>query len=260
MPEVVYIIPAQMLPQVAAGRKPATGGGAAERIFSCGEVLHETPYGKVAELGGALVRDAATDPRALIYAAKQAGATAVLAAGVAEAVSPLLEPGDLVVPADVVDLTRLLPNTFYEGKGYGFIKVDPPFCPELMAALYEAVRGTTPRAFRGATFVGTDGNREPTPAELRMYRAWGGDVVGAGLLPEAFLARELELCYAAVAVVCVPSANLPPMAGEGGANLLEILARAAALRQGPRGCRCGQAMAGARAQGLIGADWREWVG
>lgn len=246
MPELVYIVPAEMAPAAGA--------------FACGEVLHETPYGKVAELGGALIRDEVTDPRALIYAAKQAGATAVLAAGRVESVSPLLEPGDLVVPADVVDLTRLLPSTFFVGKGYGFIRVDPPFCPALLAALHEAVRAKTPRAFRGATYVGLDGFREATPAERRMYRTWGADVVGAGLLPEAFLARELELCYAGLVVVSDARENRRPVVNGNRPDILPVLARAASLLRAPRQCGCGRAMAGPRAQGLIGTDWRKWPG
>lgn len=220
----------------------------ARECTAASTTLHDTPYGSVVERGGLLIRDGETDPRALIYAAKQAGASRVLAAGLVEPISPLLEPGDLVVPADAVDLTRLLPATFFIGKGYGFIRLDPPFCPELMGSLYQAGRAQTPRCFRGATFVGTDGFREATPAERRMYRTWGADVAGAGLLPEAFLAREMELCYAAVTVV-----------GSDPAGLRRVLERAAHLAgSGRRNCACGQAMAGARAQGLIGEDWREW--
>ncbi|MBY6277546.1 MAG: hypothetical protein CWE10_15310 [Symbiobacterium thermophilum] len=258
MGEVLFILPEAM----AAGagspgaghpglRPPGTGTpetaysgtGAFDRL-----ILHETPYGKVEQRGPVLVRTAGTDPRALIYAAKAAGASAVLAAARVEPVIPLLEPGDLVVPVDVIDLTRLLPPTFFVGRGYGFIRLDPPFCPELSAALYATAREKTPRAFRGATYVGLDGSREATPAERRMYRAWGADVVGSGLVPEAFLARELELCYAALTVV-----------REAQADVLAVLERAAQLAPVRRSCSCGRAMAGARAQGLIGEDWRQWL-
>lgn len=254
MSETLFIVPEELWPEGAGGGATTdrTGGsddGSPVAGRACGGTLYETPYGRVTQRGLALVRTADTDPRALIYAAKAAGAAAVLAAARAEAVSPLLEPGDLVVPADVIDLTRLLPPTFFAGKGYGFIRLDPPFCPELSAALYAAAREKTPRAFRGATYVGVDGSREATEAERRMYRTWGGDVVGAGLVPEAFLARELELCYAGLVIV-----------GDAETDLLPVLARAAELARRHRECGCGLAMAGARAQGLISEDWREWVG
>lgn len=227
MPDLCFIVPPELAPP----------GGAS--------VVHETPYGKVVERGGALLRTEEADPRALIYAAKAAGATQVLAADLVEPVSPLLEPGDLVVPADTIDQTRLRPFTFFVGKGYGFIRLDPPFCPELMQRLLTAARTATPRTFRGATYVGTDGPREATPAERRMYRTWGADVLGTGLLPEAYLARELELCYAALTAV-------------GPADLLPLLRAAAAHERGTRGCTCGQTMAFARSQGLVGEDWRTW--
>ncbi|MFS8640369.1 MAG: hypothetical protein LOD90_06080 [Symbiobacteriaceae bacterium] len=252
MSETLYILPEDLLPAATESGAGTIGadhaaGGSPVAEHASPVTRHETPYGQVEQRGLALIRTADTDPRALIYAAKAAGASAVLAAARVEPVSPLLEPGDLVVPADVIDLTRLLPPTFFVGKGYGFIRLDPPFCPELSAALYAAARAMTPRAFRRATYVGLDGSREATPAERRMYRMWGADVFGSGLVPEAFLARELELCYAALTVV-----------GEAHVNLVSVLARAARMVRHDRSCSCRQAMAAARAQGLIGDDWREW--
>ena len=209
-----------------------------------GEVRHETPYGVVTGRPGVLFRDLKTDARALIYAAKASGARRVLASDVVQAISPLLEPGDLLVPADAVDQTRLRPATFFVGKGYGFIRLDPPFCPVLGQALYEAGRSVSARLFQRATYVCAEGPREATPAELRMYRQWGADVVGTALLPEAYLAREFELCYAAL--VSVGEADLRGVL-EGAARAIPALT-----------CTCGQAMAGPRAAGLIGEDWHTW--
>jgi 5'-methylthioadenosine phosphorylase len=206
-------------------------------------VLMETPYGPVAGVGHMLQRTA--DARAAIYAAKALGARRVLAADVVQAVSPLLEPGDIVIPADVIDQTRLRPFTFFVGKGYGFIKLNPPFCPDLTATLVTVARRHTARTFRGATYVCTDGPRAATPAERQMYRHWGADLVGSGLLPEAYLARELELCYAAITAV-----------GDG-SPLADLLAEAAAE---PRklDCTCGDTMKLLKADGVVGEDWRTW--
>lgn len=227
MPDLILIVPPEMAP---LGAKPVT---------------HETLYGQVVEQGGALLRLENSDPRALIYAAKASGATQVLAADLVEPLTPLLEPGDLLVPADTIDQTRLRPFTFFVGKGYGFIKLNPPFCPALMKSLLASARSVTPRAFQGATYVGTDGPREATPAERQMFRTWGADILGTGLLPEAYLARELELCYGALTAV-------------GPADLTALLQAAGALERGVRACTCGQTMAFARSQGLVGEDWRTW--
>lgn len=222
----------------------------------CGEIagpVQETPFGSVGTLSGdnplTLVRSEGTDPRALIYAAKEAGARRVLAADVVQPVSRLLEPGDLVVPGDIIDLTRLRPFTFFAGKGYGFIKLNPPFCPDLMAACLAAARRRTPRAFARGVYLGVEGPRDPTPSELRMYRQWGGDLAGTGLLPEAYLARELELCYAAVVVV-----GKDPLPA---AAVLREAAAAAEVGQVP--CFCRQTMQTLREQKVVGEDWHSWI-
>jgi 5'-methylthioadenosine phosphorylase len=229
--ETVLILPPAMAP-----------AGTAEGV--------ETPYGRVAMAAGegavpVLLREPGVEARAIIYAAKAVGARRVLAGESVKAVSPLLEPGDLVVPADTIDQTRLRPFTFFVGKGYGFIKLNPPFCPDLMATCLAAARQVTARAFKGGVYVCTDGPRNATPAELRMFRQWGADVVGDGLLPEAYLARELELCYGAVAAV-------------GEADLHGVLLAAAAVPHGTVACACGQTMRFMKEQGVVGEDWRTW--
>ena len=202
-----------------------------------------TPYGEVFGRDALFQREGA-DARALVYAAKEMGATRLLAGDVVQAISPLLEPGDVVVPADTIDQTRLRPFTFFVGKGYGFIKLNPPFCPSLMASCLAAARQVTPRAFKGGVYVCTDGPRDATPAELKAYRHWGADIVGTALLPEAYLARELELCYAAITVV-----------GEG--DLLGLLQAAAGAHRDTT-CTCGDTMKFMKSQGVIGEDWRTW--
>lgn len=213
----------------------------------------ETPYGSapVGELDGVpvLVRGEGVEARALIWAAKEMGARRVLAGEAVQPVSPLLEEGDLLVPADVIDLTKLRPFTFFVGKGYGFIKLNPPFCPDLMAGLLAEARGAQPRSFRGATYVGAEGPREATEAEVRMFRQWGGEIVGSGLLPEAYLARELELHYAALAVVGDAAAALYPV-------LLAAARRADLGSLAP--CGCAETMRFMKEQGVVGEDWKQW--
>jgi 5'-methylthioadenosine phosphorylase len=211
----------------------------------------ETPYGKAPLASDStLIREEGADARALIYAAKEMGAVRVLAAEAVQPVSPLLEPGDLVVPGDVIDLTKLRPFTFFVGKGYGFIKLNPPFCQDLMAACLAAARYAQPRSFKGATYIGAEGPRDATPAELRMFRQWGGDVVGSALLPEAYLARELELHYAALLEVG-GSCSLA-------AGVLTVVARRPDLgRMAP--CGCADTMAFMKSQGVVGEDWKTWI-
>ncbi|HYF75795.1 MAG TPA: hypothetical protein VD973_01545 [Symbiobacteriaceae bacterium] len=226
MSETIFILPPALAP-------------------ACASAVAQTPFGAVTGSGSIFVRTEGTDARALIYAAKAGGARRVIAADVVQPVSPLLEPGDIIIPADVIDQTKLRPFTFFVGKGYGFIKLNPPFCPDLMHALLDAARHRTARSFRGGTYVCADGPRTATPAELRMYRQWGADLVGTGLLPEAYLARELELCYGAITAV-------------GEADLLPIMQAAVAAPQ-QRSCACDQTMKISKEQGVVGEDWRSWL-
>lgn len=215
----------------------------------------QTPYGEARLLrreDGAppvLLREEGADARALIYAAKEMGAKRILAGEAVQAISPLLEPGDLVIPQDTVDLTKLRPFTFFVGKGYGFIKLNPPFCPDLMATLLKSGRVLQPRTFQGATYIAAEGPRDATDAEAKMFRQWGGDIVGSDLLPEAYLARELELHYAALTVI-----------GGDAADLLGLLSAAAAQPHGQAACGCETTMAFMQAQGVVGKDWKSWLG
>lgn len=226
------IIPKEMAP-------PAAGWS---MVTPYGEVwLTESPAGLPA-----LVREEGADARARIYAAKEIGATGILAAELVQPVSPLLEKGDLVIPADLIDQTKLRPFTFFVGKGYGFIKLNPPFCPDLMQSLFAAARSASLRSFQGAIYVGGEGPRNATAAELRLFRQWGADLIGHDLIPEVYLARELEICYAAVTVV-----------DQG--DLVGLLDAAAGRVRGAVACACRESMRLTKEQGVVGEDWRRWI-
>ena len=112
-----------------------------------------------------------------------------------------MAPGDLVAPRDVLDEGRGGPQTFFTGVGWGFIRHNPLFCPELREALLKALAGAPFKVHDHGVYVATTGPRLETAAEIRKFRLLGGDLVGQTLAPEVFLARELELCYAALTYV-----------------------------------------------------------
>jgi 5'-methylthioadenosine phosphorylase len=76
-----------------------------------------------------------------------------------------------------------------------------PYCPHLRGELEEAAQAIGEQVRAGFTYVCAEGPRFETPAEIRMFRQLGGDVVGMTNVPEVTLAREAGICYAAVAVV-----------------------------------------------------------
>ena len=227
--------------------------------------------------------------RANIYAAKSLGVTRIVAWTGPGAISRKYRPGDLVLPDDLLDFTRNRPSTFYEGKGIGFLRQFPVFCERLRGALRSvADRGVLFRAKSGryggslhfgGTYACTEGPRLETPAEIRFLARAGAELVGMTLCPEAFLARELEICYAPVAYVtnyaegvrrmpyrrgALFEGMLPPgeaAAVEAAKNAIPGIAIAAALAVAgeERDCPCAVSMERYRKRGAIGPDFRDWV-
>lgn len=110
-------------------------------------------------------------------------------------------PGDIVVPDQLFDNTRNRKRSFFEGGLVAHASVAEPFCSTLSRQLVESVDATGARVHSGGTFITIEGPRFSTRAESNVYRAWGMALVGMTTSPEAFLAREAEICYAVMAHV-----------------------------------------------------------
>ncbi len=136
--------------------------------------------------------------RANIWALKKLGVERIVSWSGPGAVNPAIAPGEFVIPHDAIDMTENRAANFFEGTGLGFIRMSEPFCPEIRAAAIAGIAATGAGARDGAVYLCTGGPRLETPAEIKMFGQWGADLVGMTLLPEAFLARQMEMCYAAV--------------------------------------------------------------
>jgi 5'-methylthioadenosine phosphorylase len=216
--------------------------------------------------------------RANLWALKDLGVEKIVSFSSPGSLDPAIHAGDLVLPDDVLDERRSGPHSFFEGQGVGVIRMDRPFCTGLAARFEEALQGGGWRPRSGGVYVGTQGPRLETPAEIRKYRQAGGNLVGMTLVPEVFLARELELCYAALCLVVNQAEGLreaPYVEGvlfEGLADdeefdkvrdkeekvgpLLKSLIRVAAGYE--RHCSCGKALERYRKRGDLGKNWRDW--
>ena len=136
--------------------------------------------------------------RANLYALKALGVEKILAWCAPGAINEAMAPGDLVIPHDILDEGHQQPYTFFDDRGLGFVRQNPVFCPELRQS-GDPNPGAGPFPVHPTgVYIATTGPRLETPAEIRKYKMFGGDLVGMTLVPEIFLARELELCYAAV--------------------------------------------------------------
>lgn len=217
--------------------------------------------------------------RANLYALKGLGVAKVLAWVAPGSLRREMAPGELVVPEDVLDEGKGGPHTFFTGVGWGFIRHHPLFCPELREAVLGGLDGRPFKVHGHGVYVATTGPRLETAAEIRKFRLLGGDLVGQTLVPEVFLARELELCYVALTYVVNYAEGLverpyrPGVLFEGLAAPEEtarvaaveaafpelVLGLLPALAATPRQCPCPRLLERYRLRGDLGPDWRTWV-
>ncbi len=156
---------------------------------------HETPPHKV-------------NYRANIWGLKSLRVERIIATNAVGGIDQALQPGDIVIPNDIVDMTKSRTGTFYTGPPVTHVDVSEPYCPTMRKVLMETARSKTKRVHDNIVMAATEGPRYETPAEIRMLRTMGCGIVGMTGAPEAFLARELELCYASVSFVSNLAAGL----------------------------------------------------
>jgi 5'-methylthioadenosine phosphorylase len=139
--------------------------------------------------------------RANIYAMKSLGVEWLISVNAVGALKYKFKPGHLVVPDQLIDLTRNRVNTFF---GEGIVVHIPfadPFCPVLSGILFRAGKRLEADIHPKGTCVAIEGPAFSTRAESKLYCSWDADIVGMTSSPEARLAREAEICYASIAGV-----------------------------------------------------------
>lgn len=246
------------------------------RIEDC-----EHPYYLLSRHGAGKYRLSATfvNHRANLYALKDLGVRAVLGWSAVGAISHNLNIGELIVASDLIDRTTRRPNTFFEGTGLGVLRQFPVFCPALQQATVQGLQQLNRTVRPKATLAVTEGPRLETPAEVRMHAATGAEIIGHNFAPEAFLAKELQLCFAGLAYVvnyAETGSRYRPfsaaglfggLAAESDADrisrtvdalpdLLPKLSRAVAETEPT--CDCGRTMEYEVNKYKLGDDWRRW--
>ncbi|HRK90309.1 MAG TPA: S-methyl-5'-thioadenosine phosphorylase [Anaerolineales bacterium] len=139
--------------------------------------------------------------RANIYALKSLGVQQVLSISACGSLREDYAPGHIVIPDDIFDFTHHRPRTFFGEGLVTHISVADPFCSDLSDQLEAAVRATGAKTHKGGSLITIEGPRFSTKAESQTYRSWGMSIIGMTASPEAFLAREAEMCYATMAHV-----------------------------------------------------------
>jgi 5'-methylthioadenosine phosphorylase len=139
--------------------------------------------------------------RANIYALKALGVSRVISVSAVGSMKESIEPGDVVIPDQFVDLTRQRASTFFEGGVVAHVAFGEPICAALAGVLASSGERLGAALHRGGTYLCMEGPQFSTKGESQLYRQWGVDVIGMTNMPEAKLAREAELCYATMALV-----------------------------------------------------------
>ena len=141
--------------------------------------------------------------RANIWALKNAGVTHILSVAAVGGISSHLVPETLVVPDQIIDYTHDRVNTYFEDglKEVTHIDFTYPYCDELRKKIILACENLKYSYEANGTYAATQGPRLETAAEINRLENDGCHIVGMTGMPEAALARELELCYATLAVV-----------------------------------------------------------
>lgn len=158
--------------------------------------------------------------RANIWALKHTGVTKVVAVAAVGGISPELKPGMLVIPHQIIDYTWSRMNTFFEESLSHVTHIDftEPYCAELRALLIKSCEEANLEVCREGIYGAMQGPRLETTAEINRLERDGCTMVGMTGMPEAALAREVELCYATCAVV----ANWAAGRGAGAISMDEI--------------------------------------
>ena len=148
--------------------------------------------------------------RANIWALREMGVRRVLAVAAVGGIREDMTPGRLAIPDQIIDYTWGRPCTFFEEdlQHVTHIEFAEPYCAEMRALLLQAGDEAGLGMVGEGTYGATQGPRLETAAEIGRMKRDGCDLVGMTGMPEAALARELELCYATVAVVANRAAGL----------------------------------------------------
>ncbi|MCG5432347.1 S-methyl-5'-thioadenosine phosphorylase [Mycobacterium sp. MYCO198283] len=145
--------------------------------------------------------------RANMWALRSLGVRRIFGPCAVGSLTPELGPGATVVPDQLVDRTSGRAATYFDSGGIHVSFADP-YCPQLRAAVC-----ALPDVVDGGTMVVVEGPRFSTRAESQWFARQGFTLVNMTGYPEAVLARELEICYAAIALVTDLDAGIETGAG-----------------------------------------------
>ena len=195
------------------------GSGFYSLLEGVDEVQVETPYGApsapvtIGEIEGVSVaflprhgKEHTLPPqvinyRANVWAMKSLGVERIIGPCAAGSLKEEVRPGDFVISDQLVDRTTGRKDTFYDGPITTHVSFADPYCPEMREVAIKTGRDQGITLHERGTVVTIQGPRFSTRAESKWFQQAGWEVINMTQYPEAYLARELEICYVNIALI-----------------------------------------------------------
>jgi 5'-methylthioadenosine phosphorylase len=219
------------------------GSGFYSLIGNAREAWVETPYGlpsdKVAlgEIGGRHVaflprhgKDHRFPPqsinyRANLYAMKQLGVKWIIGPTASGSLREDVRPGSMVVCDQLVDRTSGRKDTFYDGPITTHVSFADPYCPTLRPIAVDVLKSLDIETHERGTVVVIQGPRFSTRSESKWFQTQGWEVINMTQYPEAYLARELEMCYVNIALITDYDVGIEGMPAVSHHDVIEVFTR-----------------------------------
>ncbi len=195
------------------------GSGFYSLIENAREVWIETPYGApsdriaLGEIDGKKVaflprhgKDHRFPPqsinyRANIWAMKMLGVKFIIAPNACGSLKKEVKPGSMVVCDQLVDRTSGRKDTFFDGPITTHVSFADPYCPTLRPIAIEALKTLDIETHERGTVVVIQGPRFSTRSESKWFQSQGWEVINMTQYPEAYLAREAEICFVNISLI-----------------------------------------------------------
>jgi 5'-methylthioadenosine phosphorylase len=196
--------------------------------------------------------------RANVWALKEVGVERIVGPCAAGSLKEEVRPGSFVISDQLVDRTTGRKDTFYDGPETTHVSFADPYCPELRKLALQTAQEHEIDVHDGGTVVTIQGPRFSTRAESKWFQDAGWEVINMTQYPEAYLARELEVCYVNVALITDYDVGVPGKSdavsheevirvfNDNLARLRRLLFSMVPRIPAERSCICSHALEGAR--------------
>ncbi|HEY9084721.1 MAG TPA: S-methyl-5'-thioadenosine phosphorylase [Candidatus Tyrphobacter sp.] len=219
------------------------GSGFYSLIDNAREVWVETPYGPPSDriaLGEIAGRHVAFLPRhgkdhryppheinyrANLYAMKTLGVRHIVAPTACGSLAIAVKPGSMVVADQLVDRTSGRKDTYFDGPVTTHVSFADPYCPTLRPIAVDALRSLEIETHERGTIVVCQGPRFSTRSESKWFQSQGWEVINMTQYPEAYLARELGICYVNISLITDYDVGLEGMPPVSHHEVIEVFKR-----------------------------------